>query len=67
MNDWRKAETYALGQEPFLMETGGGQSRGNKPVGEPQTSWLKQQLKAPALKAKQCFNLGYFMTRNHLL
>lgn len=49
MNDWRQVETYALGQEPFFMETGGGQSRGNKPLGEPQTSWLKQQLKAPAL------------------
>lgn len=32
-SEWRKVETYALGQEPFLMETGGGQSRRKKTTG----------------------------------
>lgn len=27
MDGWRKDEAYALSQEPFLMETAGGQSK----------------------------------------
>ena len=35
MNSWKEVEAYALGQGPFSMEIGDGQSRGKNPLGKP--------------------------------